>query len=132
MKHFGIHFGFLFLIILKVLLQLCLFHPARRMKKQPDSRHLFLRRQKTMATNTLLFYTSRGGDVYYFHSVLRDSLEIWFGVQRAVLIHLSPELPRVNETPYFQNRIRTASILRCAYAKICFAGKVVFVFYFRF
>ena len=102
------------------------------MKKQPDSRHLFLRRQKTMATNTLLFYTSRRGDLHYFHSVLRDGFEIWFGVQRSVLIHLEPEFPRVYETPYFQNWVRTATILRCVYANIYFVEKIVFVFYFRF
>ena len=85
-----------------------------------------------MATNTLLFYTSLRGDIYCFRSVLRDGFEIWFGVQRAVLIHLSPEFPRVNETLYFENRVRTATILRCVYAKIYFVEKIIFVFYFIF
>ena len=102
------------------------------MKKQPDSRHLFLRRQKIVAMNTLWFYTSRLEDIYYFHSVLRDGFEIWSGVQRAVCIHLSPEFPRVNETPYFQNWVRTATIFRCVYAKVYFVEKIVIAFYFRF
>ena len=101
------------------------------MKKQTDSRHLFLRRQKIMATNTLLFYTSRRGDIYYFHSILRDGFEIWFGVQGLVLIHRSPEFSRKNETPYFQNRGRDATILRCVYAKICFVEKNCFCLLFQ-
>ena len=109
-----------------------MFHAAQQMKKQPDSRHLFLRRQKTIATNTLLFYTSRREYMYYFHSVLKDGFEIWSGVQRAVWIHLSLEFPRVNETPYFQNWVRTATIFRYVYAKIYFVEKIVIVFHFRF
>ena len=98
------------------------------MKKQPDSQHLFLRRQKKVATNTLWFYTSRLEDIYYFHSVLRDGFEIWSGVQRAVWIHLSPEFPRVNETPYFQNWVTTATIFRCVYAKVYFVEKLLSFF----
>ena len=82
------------------------------MKKQPDSRHLFLRQQKTMATNTLLFYALRREDIYCFHSVLKGDFEICFGAQRAVWIHLSHEFPRVNESPYFQSCVSTATILR--------------------